>query len=420
MKKIIFLLCFCCYSVVIFSQAEKITLDKNESGIKLKVDGQDFFINGMNWDYFPIGTNYSYILWEQPEEIIKKALANEMTLLKKMNVNTIRVYDDIPKKWIQYIYTNYGIYTMLNHRFGRYGLTLKGKWVPNTDYSDADTRKLILEEVTALASNYKDTQGLLLFLLGNENNYGLFWQGAETENIPVEDQKSSIQAKSLYSLFNEATLAMKAISDIHPIAICNGDLMFLDIIAKECPNVDILGINVYRGPSFGNLFEKVKTVYGKPVLLTEFGADAYNNLTHTEDQFNQATILKSNWKEIYENAAGIGKSNNCIGGFTFQFSDGWWKHGQTTNLDLHDTDASWFNGGYTSDFVKGQNNINEEWFGICAKGPNDENGIYPLYPRTAYYTLKKVHQINPFTKGKSLKKIQKHFDRIQIAKDTKE
>ena len=85
MKKIIFLLCFCSYYSAIFSQAEKVTLDKNESGIKLKVDGQDFFINGMNWDYFPIGTNYSYILWEQPEEIIKKALANEMTLLKNMN-----------------------------------------------------------------------------------------------------------------------------------------------------------------------------------------------------------------------------------------------------------------------------------------------------------------------------------------------
>lgn len=419
MKKFIFLLCFCCYSVIIFSQVEKVTLDKNESGIKLKVDGQNFFINGMNWDYFPIGTNYSYILWEQPESIIIKALDYEMTLLKNMGVNTIRVYDDIPKNWIQYIYTNYGIYTMLNHRFGRYGLTLNGKWVPNTDYSDAETRKLILEEVADLVLNYKDTQGLLLFLLGNENNYGLFWEGAETENIPVQDQKSTIQAQSLYSLFNEASLAMKAISDTHPIAICNGDIMFLDIIAKECPDVDILGINVYRGLSFGNLFERVKTEYGKPVLLTEFGADAYNNITHQEDQFSQATILKSNWKEIYENASGIGKSNNSIGGFTFQFSDGWWKHEQTKNLDIHDTDASWFNGGYSSDFVKGQNNINEEWFGICAKGPTDENGIYPLYPRTAYYTLKKAHRINPFTNGKSLKKIQKHFDKIQIEKDPK-
>jgi beta-galactosidase/beta-glucuronidase len=313
--------------------------------MKLKVNGKDFFVNGMNWDYFPIGTNYTYSLWKQPETIILIALNDEMRLLKNMGVNTIRVYDDIPKKWIQYIYSNYGIHTMLNHRFGRYGIALNGKWVANTDYSDVATRKLILEEVKQLATNYKDTPGLLLFLLGNENNYGLFWQGAETENIPVQDKKSTIQAQSLYTLFNEATMAIKAIDNDHPVAICNGDIMFLDIISKECPDVDILGINVYRGLSFGDLFERVKNEYGKPVLLTEFGSDAYNNITHKEDQFNQATILKSNWKEIYENAAGIGKSNNCIGGFTFQFSDGWWKHGQTTNLDIHDTDASWFNGG---------------------------------------------------------------------------
>ena len=35
-------------------------------------------INGMNWDYFPIGTNYSYSLWTQSDETIKAALDAEM------------------------------------------------------------------------------------------------------------------------------------------------------------------------------------------------------------------------------------------------------------------------------------------------------------------------------------------------------
>ena len=112
-------------------------------------------------------------------------------LLKNMGVNTIRVYSGIPKKWIEYIYTNYGIYTMLNHTFGRYGLTLNGAWVPNTEYSDAKTRELLLKEIKEMVAEYKDTKVCLLFLLGNENNYGLFWDGAETENIPVEDRKST-------------------------------------------------------------------------------------------------------------------------------------------------------------------------------------------------------------------------------------
>ncbi|GAA4070987.1 hypothetical protein GCM10022389_15260 [Flavobacterium cheonanense] len=413
MKKIIFLLIFCS-SINSFSQTEKVTIQKNNSDQKLTVDGRDFIVNGMNWDYFPIGTNYTYSLWKQPDAFIQQALDDEMGLLKNMGVNTIRVYSGMPKKWIEYIHTNYGIYTMLNHSFGRYGLTIDGVWKPNTEYSDAKTRELLLKEVTEMASEYKNTKGLLLFLLGNENNYGLFWDGAETENIPVKDRKSTARARSMYKLFNEAVVKMKAIDSNHPMAICNGDLLFLDIVAEECKDVDIYGTNVYRGVSFGDLFDRVKKEYGKPVLFTEFGSDAFNVLTNQEDQNAQAFYLKGNWKEIYENAAGMGKNGNCLGGFTFQFSDGWWKYGQTKNLDQHDSNASWSNGGYQKDFTEGQNNMNEEWFGICAKGPTNEKGFYQLYPRSAYYVLKDIHKFNPFAETANKAKINTHFDEANL------
>ncbi|WP_297868570.1 glycosidase [uncultured Flavobacterium sp.] len=413
MRKIILSLIFC-YSFTISAQTEKVVIENNDSGMKLKVGGKDFMVNGMNWDYFPIGTNYSYSLWNQSDEFIRQALDDEMGLLQNMGVNSIRVYSGIPKKWIEYIYENYGIYTMLNHSFGRYGLTIDGVWKPNTEYSDAKTRELLLKEVTQLASEYKDTKGLLLFLLGNENNYGLFWDGAETEDIPIQDRKSTVRARSMYKLFNEATVAMKAIDSNHPIAICNGDLLFLDIIAKECKDVDVFGTNVYRGVSFGDLFERVKKEYGKPVLFTEFGADAFNVLSNQEDQNAQAFYLKGNWKEIYENAAGLGKTGNAIGGYTFQFSDGWWKYGQTKNLDLHDTNPSWSNGGYQKDYSEGQNNMNEEWFGICAKGPTNEKGHYQLYPRAAYYVLKDIHKLNPFKDGVSNQVISSHFNETNL------
>jgi hypothetical protein len=32
------------------------------------------------------------------------------------------------------------------------------------------------------------------------------------------------------------------------------------------------------------------------------------------------------------------------------------------------------------------NNMNEEWFGICAKGPTNARGLYDLYPRAALCT----------------------------------
>lgn len=402
----------------IFAQTGKVSVLKNDDGMKLVVNGEDFMINGMNWDYVPIGTNYNYSLWKQSDDVIKGALDAEMSLLKNMGVNAIRQYTGIQPEWITYIYKNYGIYTMLNHSFGRYGLTIDSAWTPVTDYRDPKTQELLMNEVTKLAEEYKGTPGLLLFLLGNENNYGLFWAGAETEDFPDDKEKEramgELRGRPMYKLMNDAAIKMKDINSSLPIAICNGDMLFADIVAEECKNIDIYGTNMYRGKSFGDAFERVKKELDMPIMFTEFGADAFNALSNQEDQKMQSFFMVENWKEIYQNAAGLGKAGNSIGGFTFQFSDGWWKLGQTKNLDVHDNGASWSNGGYYLDTENGSNNMNEEWFGICAKGPNNERGLYTLYPRAAYYSLKEAHQLNPYEQGVDADFITNHFSNINL------
>lgn len=413
MRKIILLLTFC-FSSSIFAQADKIVVENGNSGHRLKVNGKNFMVKGMNWDYYPIGTNYNYSLWKQSDDVIITALDAEMSLLKNMGVNTVRQYTGVPAKWIKYIYEKYGIYTMLNHSFGRYGLTIDGTWVANTEYSDKRTQELLLSEVKSMVTEYKNTPGILLFLLGNENNYGLFWDGAETEDIPIQDRKSTVRAESMYKLFNKAVLEMKAIDNSHPMAICNGDLLFLDIIARECKDIDILGTNMYRGATFTDAYERVKKEFGKPLLLTEFGSDSFNAIDNQEDQKSQAYYMVENWKDIYSNAAGLGKNENSLGGFTFQFSDGWWKYGQTKNLEVHDNNASWSNGGYPFDFKEGQNNMNEEWFGICAKGPVNSRGLYELYPRAAYYAIKEVHRISPYDEGVTADNLNEYFKNINL------
>ncbi|MGB0444271.1 MAG: glycoside hydrolase family 2 TIM barrel-domain containing protein [Flavobacteriaceae bacterium] len=418
MNKLLINILFILLALTGFSQSSNVQIENTNNGTKLVVDGKDFMVNGMNWDYFPRGTNYSFSLWNQSDDFIIAALDAEMGLLKNMGVNTIRTYTGIQPRWIQYIYENYGIYTILNHSFGRYGLTLDGAWVPVTDYANPAAKELLMSEVTALAKEYKDTPGLLMFLLGNENNYGLFWAGAETEDFPdEEDQRRAVgenRGRPMYKLMNDAAKAIKAIDGSRPVAICNGDLLFLDIIADECPDVDVYGTNMYRGISFGDTFDRVKNEYGKPVLFTEFGSDAFNALSNQEDQKAQATYMVGQWKEIYANAAGLGKAGNSIGGCTFQFSDGWWKYGQTDNLEVHDNNASWSNGGYQFDYKPGQNNMNEEWFGICAKGPNNARGLYDLYPRAAYYALKEAHTLNPYAAGVDAAFVENHFNNIQI------
>ena len=418
MKNITRTLLLLFFTTSLFAQADRVSVVQNDEGMKLVVNGNDFMINGMNWDYFPIGTNFNYSLWKQPDDIIRSALDAEMSLLKNMGVNVVRMYTGVPAKWITYIYKKYGIYTMLNHSFGRYGLTLGGAWVAVTEYDNPLAEELLLSEATTMAEEYKNTPGLLLYLLGNENNYGLFWAGAETEDFPDSDEEKKFigekRGRPMYKLMNEAAVKMKNIDSSHPVAICNGDVLFIDIIAEECKDVDIYGVNMYRGVSFGDAFQVVKDKVNKPIMFTEFGADAFNAQENEEDQLSQAYYMVGNWKEIYENAAGLGKVGNSIGGFTFQFSDGWWKFGQTKNLNVHDNNASWTNGGYDRDHVEGENNMNEEWFGVCAKGPTNQRGLYQLYPRAAYYALKQAHNINPYADGVTVNSINDYFSNIQL------
>ena len=421
MKKCILLFFILGFFTQSFSQSQKIKVVSDQSGQRITIDGKDFMVNGMNWDYIPIGTNtVDANFWTKPDDIIKAGLDSEMSLLQNMNVNVIRQYTGVPRRWITYIYEKYGIYTMLNHSFGRYGLTIDGVWTPVTNYADKKTQDILMMEIKYLIKEYNNTPGLLLYLLGNENNYGLFWAGAETEDFPDEEEKKrevgEKRGRPMYKLMNDAANLIKASDNSHPVAICNGDVLFLDLVAEECPDIDIYGVNVYRGSSFGDLFKVVKEKLNKPVLLTEFGSDAYNAVNNEEDQKSQAYYMVSNWKEIYENAAGLGKAENSLGGFTFQFSDGWWKYGfdKRQYADEHNNNASWENGGYEFDHIVGKNNMNEEWFGICAKGPTNDRGLYTLYPRAAYYALKQAHSFDPYATGNTLASVDDSFQKINL------
>ena len=408
------------FTASLFAQkTEMVSVTNDANGMKLMVDGKPFMVNGINWDYVPIGYNVlDAKFWDKSDEIIKAGLDEEMPLWQNMGVNAIRTYIGMPPKWITYIYQNFGIYTMINHQFGAYGLPIDGVYNPKTVYSDPKVRKILIDAAVEMARTYENTPGLLLYMLGNENNYHLTWEGAETDSgviINDDDEAKRSQARAMYKLFNDATLAMKKIVKSHPIGICNGDLLYLDIVAEECKDIDIYGTNMYRGVSFSDAFSRVGKEFNKPILFTEFGSDAFNAKNNKEDQLMQAYYMVNNWKEIYQNAYGLGKSQNSIGGFTFQSSDGWFKAGyeEKKNADIHDSQASWSSNGYSRDQAKsGDKNMNEEWFGIAAKGPTDIRGLYTLYPRASYYALKQAHQLNVFETTPLT--IENHFKNISL------
>ncbi|MDH3334106.1 MAG: hypothetical protein OEM30_06890, partial [Gammaproteobacteria bacterium] len=272
--------------------ADVVTTYKDENGWKLQVNGQDFYAKGVVWSYSPRGQNYSYNLWAESDDHIRKVLDYDMGLLKAANVNSIRSFAMIPPKWVTYIYREYGIMFVVNPLMGRYGYTISGKWVPFTDYSDPLTRATLKADMLEIVNQYKDTPGVLMFAFGNESNYGLSWSSFEIENLP-EGEQNTAKARYLYSLFNEVIKDGKSIAPHVPFTIVNGDIQYIDLIAELMPDLDILGSNVYRGPSFTSLWKEVDEKLDLPVIFFEFGSDAFNARDYREDQVSQARLLKA-------------------------------------------------------------------------------------------------------------------------------
>ena len=90
---------------------------QDNQGQQLIYRGEPYLVRGMNWGYMPIGQNYSYDFWGQPDAFIEEVLHREMTLLRAMGVNSIRQYDVIPPRWVSWIYENYGISARLTYNW---------------------------------------------------------------------------------------------------------------------------------------------------------------------------------------------------------------------------------------------------------------------------------------------------------------
>ncbi|MDH3266978.1 MAG: hypothetical protein OEM25_08440, partial [Gammaproteobacteria bacterium] len=207
-----------------------------------------------------------------------------------------------------------------------------------------------------------------------------------------EGERNTAKARYLYSLFNEVLKAGKTIAPNFPFTIVNGDIQYIDLIVELMPDLDLLGTNVYRGKSFTGLWADVDQKLDLPVLFFEFGSDAFNAREYAEDQVSQAVILRDQWKEMYNKAAGNGEEGNSIGGFVFEWRDEWWKYLQVENLD---------NQAYLFDWAPGENNMNEEWFGITALGLPNADGVYTARPRAAYDVLSEIWHMDPYLFKKS-------------------
>ena len=294
----------------------------------------------------------------------------DFELLRQMGCNTVRLYHHASnKELLSDLYDRFGIMVIMGDLLGAYTVGSGASWYEGTDYENPEQRKNMMDSVRKMVEEFKDEPYVLFWMLGNENNYGVANNAKE-------------KPASYYAFANEVAKMIKSIDRDHPVAISSGDLLFLDVFAKECPDIDIYGSNAYRGEhGFGRSFwQNAKILCDKPVIVTEYGCPSY--MGHKSNQVaetKQADYLRANWEDILYNSAGHGGVGNSIGGVLFEWVDEWWKAYEPL---VHDVKRNW-----SGPFPDGWNY--EEWLGVVGQG-DGENSPFMRQLKKAYFVYQEI------------------------------
>ncbi|MFH1767892.1 MAG: glycoside hydrolase family 2 TIM barrel-domain containing protein [Candidatus Omnitrophota bacterium] len=298
-------------------------------------------------------------------------VVGDFQLMKDMGVNAIRMYHqpfELNKKVFGKMHDKYGIYVIIGDFLGKYTLGSGAAWQEGTDYDNLTHQDNMLESVRRMVIEFKDEPYVFMWLLGNENVYGL---GCNADKKP----------ESFFKFANRAAKLIKELDPYkRPVAIASGDVIYLDLFARECPAIDIFGANAYRGRhGFLGLWDEVKRVVDKPVMLTEYGSPSYaQGYSQKEAQEYQAVYHENAWQDIRDNSCGYG-AGNALGGIVFEWLDEWWKAYEPGYHDKKGVAAGPFLGGY----------YREEWFGLCGQGEGTSSPFL-RHIKDSYFTYKRL------------------------------
>lgn len=365
---------------------------KTEQGaFQLLVQGKPYLIKGVVYSPIPIGQNHQYDFWGDAN----RPWMEDGRLMGQMGANTARFFQPAAREEdtrlvIEQLYRCYGIRAILGHWMDY--------WTPG-NYADEQYRRDLTQRVLQMVRTYKNEKGLLMWVLGNENNLSwhtgarMRWRCPQAEGISDPAEREKTLARIYYSLVNEIAAKIKEIDGTRPVALGNADIYGLETAADVCPDIDLVALTAYRGKNFGNLWREAKRKINKPVLIMEFGCDSFNAQESAEDQEIQTVFLKSQWEDIMSNVCGNSGEGNALGGCIFEWNDEWWKHDehQLSTWGIHNTEGDWSGGGYYFDIAAAGNmNMNEEWWGLVSLDTEPDKGINKRIPKKAYYQLQEM------------------------------
>jgi hypothetical protein len=229
-----------------------------------------------------------------------------------------------------------------------------------------------------------------MWMLGNEWNINRYYGVASS----VADAAQRTQT---------AAALIKSLDPAHPVAASYGDIdidapgMHLTdtqhYVNDVCTSVDIWALNIYRGNSFGTLFTQWASISAKPMLIGEFGTDAFRSAGSTSAGTLDATMQSDwdlpLWDEIFINLSANVPEAAALGGTAFEFNDEWWKVSPN---------GSQQSGGYAGAHPDGF--ANEEYFGLFTIARQPRSVVSALTAAfDPAYTPPRTHSYRSISRG---------------------
>lgn len=318
-------------------------------------DGVPFQVRGVCYQPAPIGDDpsaavpYGDYFTAGYAALTARDLAN----LRALKANVVRVYGWNPT-------ADHRAFLDACYNGGQDPIfVLVNRWIdPATAWSSAAAVNAIRAEFVALDAGLADHPAVLGIILGNEAN-------ARNNNGATT---------AFWSAMNDVATAIKAQTPGRLVSVAITDAI-PQIAARDAAMtaLDFWCVQTYRGTSLGSLFSEYAAASGRPLILTEFGVDAFNQASgqpYPDNAAFVATTVAGLWKEIAANSA------TCAGACVFSYADEWWKSGSPGTHDAGGFPLASLPDGFA----------NEEWWGLFAVA---DNGVQAdiLTPRATVAAL---------------------------------
>jgi len=137
------------------------------------------------------------------------------------------------------------------------------------------------------------------------------------------DWNYGAEKDAVFDVLNSLAAHLKVIEIANPLPVStaiNDDYGVPTIKQYDTTTLlDLWSVNVYRGCTFGTLFKDFQFASSRPLFISEFGIDAYDDVHLAVDEQQQADCYAKQWPEIETN------SSVTVGGAIVEYGDQFWK-----------------------------------------------------------------------------------------------